>query len=41
MGHRCRCDCRPASETLAQKAIAAGFTGEQVDGSDAAAMRGV
>jgi pyruvate dehydrogenase E1 component alpha subunit len=28
-----------ASETLAQKAIAAGFTGEQVDGSDVVAMR--
>jgi 2-oxoisovalerate dehydrogenase E1 component alpha subunit len=27
------------SETLAQKAIAAGFTGEQVDGSDVVAMR--
>jgi 2-oxoisovalerate dehydrogenase E1 component alpha subunit len=28
-----------ASETLAQKAIAAGFTGEQVDGNDVIAMR--
>jgi len=28
-----------ASETLAQKAIAAGFTGEQVDGNDVVAMR--
>jgi 2-oxoisovalerate dehydrogenase E1 component alpha subunit len=28
-----------ACETLAQKAIAAGFTGEQVDGSDVLAMR--
>ena len=28
-----------ASETLAQKAIAAGFTGEQVDGSDVVAVR--
>src|SRR5215510_4886672 len=28
-----------ASETLAQKAIAAGFSGEQVDGSDVVAMR--
>lgn len=28
-----------ACETLAQKAIAAGFTGEQVDGSDVVAMR--
>ena len=28
-----------ASETLAQKAIAAGFTGEQVDGCDVVAMR--
>src|SRR6266536_2067875 len=28
-----------ASETLAQKAIAAGFTGEQVDGNDLVAMR--
>ena len=27
------------SETLAQKAIAAGFTGEQVDGNDVVAMR--
>src|SRR5260370_9383611 len=27
------------SETLAQKAIAAGFTGEQADGSDVVAMR--
>ena len=31
--------CRPASETLAQKAIAAGFTGEQVDGNDVIAVR--
>src|SRR5713101_6557995 len=28
-----------ASETLAQKAIAAGFTGEQVDGNDVIAVR--
>jgi 2-oxoisovalerate dehydrogenase E1 component alpha subunit len=28
-----------ASETLAQKAIAAGFSGEQVDGNDVIAMR--
>jgi pyruvate dehydrogenase E1 component alpha subunit len=28
-----------ASETLAQKAIAAGFVGEQVDGNDVIAMR--
>ena len=28
-----------ASETLAQKAIAAGFDGEQVDGNDVIAMR--
>jgi pyruvate dehydrogenase E1 component alpha subunit len=28
-----------ASETLAQKAIASGFTGEQVDGNDVIAMR--
>src|SRR4029450_10724698 len=28
-----------ASETLAQKAIAAGFAGEQVDGNDVIAMR--
>ncbi|WP_283811704.1 thiamine pyrophosphate-dependent enzyme [Bradyrhizobium hipponense] len=27
------------SETLAQKAVAAGFTGEQVNGSDVVAMR--
>ena len=28
-----------ASETLAQKAIAAGFAGEQVDGNDVIAVR--
>jgi pyruvate dehydrogenase E1 component alpha subunit len=32
-------DLQTASETLAQKAIAAGFPGEQVDGNDVIAMR--
>ena len=36
---RCRARRRRRAETLAQKAIAAGFAGEQVDGNDVIAVR--
>ena len=36
---QCRSNCRTESQTLAQKAVAAGFPGEQVDGNDVIAVR--